>query len=94
MINGASAYDDDFITSVVSSVVVLDQASIDVLKVIVVTANRLAHHMISEGVEVASLKSGGLEILIQGIVFRSLLALYELKLSGINEGVLNAVTKH
>ena len=92
VVDGAGADNNDVLAGVVGSAVALEAVSSEVLEVVVVTADRLAHHVVSVGVEVASLEGGGLEVLVQKSVLGGLLLLGELKFSGIDERVRNAVT--
>ncbi len=94
MIDGASADDNDVLTSVVGSLELVKHVNVDVLKAIAVTTDRLSHHVVSESVEVASLKSSGLLVLVHVIVILGLLLLGDFKLGSIECGVVDGISEH
>jgi hypothetical protein len=93
VVDGTSADNNHVFAGVVGSAVVLEVVRSEVLEVVVVTADRLAHHVVSVGVEMASLEGGGQVVLVEEVVLGGLLLLGELELSVINEGVGDHVTK-
>ena len=93
VIDGTSTNDNDVITAVVVSLEGTEHVSVEVLEVVRITADRLAHHVVTEGVVVAGFEGGGPRVLVQGVVLLGLLLLGHLELSGVESGVGNGVTK-
>ncbi len=94
VIDGASADNNEVLASVVGSLELVEHVNVDVLKAIAVSTDRLSHHVVSEGVEVASLKSGGLLVLVHVIVLLGLLLLGDFELSSIESGVVDGISEH
>jgi len=90
----AGTNNDNVVTVPVGGAVLLQIVDGKVSEVVSVTLDRLAHHMVSVGVVMAVLNSGGLEFLAVGSMLGGDLLLALLKLSGIECSVGNAVTEH
>jgi len=93
VIDGTSANDDHVFASVVIGAVSTEHIGVDVLKVIRVTTDRLAHHVVTEGVIVAGLERGANKVLVEVLVVGSLLLLGHLKLGIVEGGILDGITK-
>ena len=94
VVDGASAHNDNVLACVVGGLELGEHVHVDVLQVVSITADRLSHHVVSEGVEVASFKSRGLLVLVHGIVLGSLLLLGNFELSLVESGVVDYVSEH
>ena len=68
MFDTTSSDDDDVLTGVVGSFVSLKGISGQVLKLIGVTTDRLAHHVVTEGVVVGGFESCALQVLVEGFI--------------------------
>jgi hypothetical protein len=93
MVDVTSTNNNDVITKVVRGVEIAEIISRDVLDIITVSLNGLAHHMLSVNVEVAVLKSGLHVAVVAVLVLLSNLLLNELELVGIEGAASNKVTK-
>ena len=88
-----STDNDKVVTVVVAGVVVAESVGVEVLNLIAVTLNRLAHHVLSVHVEVNVLHGGLLVSGVVGLVLVADFLLEELKLGGVEVAVADGITK-
>ena len=93
VVDGTGSNNNDVITEVVSSSVASEHISVEVLKLVSLTLDGLAEHVVSEGVEVGVLQSGVLVVLSGGRVLSGELLLGELNLSGVEGSVGEGITE-
>lgn len=93
MVDVASTNNNNVITEVVSCVEIAEVISRDVLEVVTVTLDGLAHHVLSVYVKMTVLKSGFHIAVVVVLVLLSNFFLNEFELVGIEGAACNEVTK-
>lgn len=94
VVDVASGDDDNVVTEPVGGTVVLEIINSQLANDVAVTLNRLAHHVLTIGVEVSVFNGGFLEVGGVHGVFLDQVLLAELKFSGVKGSVGDGVTKH
>ena len=90
MIDGACSHNDDILTEIVPAVEVCHHVAIDLADVVNVTEDRLAHHVVSEDVEVDVLHQGLLGVLVGRLKLLPDRVFFHLEV----EVVVHAVAEH